>query len=348
VFDHLVPPLSKTEFEKRVREIRLQPEFSQFEVRPFVAIGLNSAGADDGEKVYSKIAYVVVDENLPYYDDPTGVWEDRVAKLEMQQVREALATEKSFRKVSQFAAQVATQTQQQAMIAIVLSLAAIVAYIWIRFGQMQFGLAAIVALVHDVSITLGLVAISHYIYATAIGRVFALSDFKIDLPMIAALLTIIGYSLNDTIVVFDRIRENRGKLKSLTPAIINNSINQCLSRTMLTSVTTFLAVIIMYMFGGPGIHGFSFALMVGVVVGTYSSIAIAAPLIYRPRVLHIVVYVLVAAGLFGGFCVIVGDTGSSNTLDGVAGALIGLALIWAIVLETRSSRRSASLAGAPA
>jgi len=97
--------------------------------------------------------------------------------------------------------------------------------------------------------------------------------------MIAALLTIIGYSLNDTIVVFDRIRENRGKLSNLNPQIISNSINQTLSRTLLTSLTTFAVVLVMYIWGGAGLRGFTFAMLVGILVGTYSSIAIAAPIL---------------------------------------------------------------------
>ena len=101
----------------------------------------------------------------------------------------------------------------------------------------------------------------------------------VDLPMVAALLTVIGYSVNDTIVVFDRIRENRGKLKTVTGECINNSINQTLSRTLLTSFTTFIVVSIMYVWGGPGIKAFNFALMTGIIIGTYSSVAIASPLL---------------------------------------------------------------------
>jgi len=103
--------------------------------------------------------------------------------------------------------------------------------------------------------------------------------FKIDLPMVAAFLTVIGYSVNDTIVVFDRIRENRGKLTTISPGILNRSINQTLARTLLTSGTTLIVVIIMYVWGGQGIHAFSYALLAGVLFGTYSSIAIASPLL---------------------------------------------------------------------
>jgi len=123
------------------------------------------------------------------------------------------------------------------------------------------------------------VAASGWLYQSFLGELFGISSFKIDLAMVAAVLTVIGYSVNDTIVVFDRIRENRGKLKTVSHDVINTSINQTLGRTLLTSGTTFLVVAIMYVWGGPGIHAFSFALLAGVIFGTYSSIAIASPLL---------------------------------------------------------------------
>ena len=171
--------------------------------------------------------------------------------------------------------QIAQQTQWQAIMAIVASLLGIIAYVWIRFQNVAFGLAAVVALIHDVLIVLGAIALSHYV-AGALGFIL-IEDFKISLPVIAALLTIIGYSLNDTIVVFDRIREVRGKRIEMTEEIINSSISQTLSRTILTSLTTFIVVAILYWFGGDAIHGFAFALVIGVIVGTYSSIFIASP-----------------------------------------------------------------------
>jgi len=135
--------------------------------------------------------------------------------------------------------------------------------------------------VHDVCITLGAVT-GCYLLLTSIpfvANALLLGDFKIDLAMIAAFLTIIGYSLNDTIVVFDRIRENRGKQTMLTTKMINNSLNQTLSRTILTSLTTFIVVLIMYIWGGAGLRGFTFAMLIGIIIGTYSSIAIAATIL---------------------------------------------------------------------
>lgn len=237
------------------------------------------------------------------------------------QVEAALGQEESLSKVIQFAPQIAGQTQNRAIFAIVLALAAIVSYLWLRFGTKEYGLAAIVALVHDVSITLGLVGICQFVAATLAGKALLLDAFRIDLPMIAAVLTVIGYSLNDTIVVFDRIRENKGRVESLNPKIINNSINQTLSRTVLTSMTTFLVVFILYLFGGKGVHGFSFALLIGVIVGTYSSIGIAAPLLHRPRLLHGIVTVIVALGVIGVVFALVDDQTTRWVLTGLTGVV---------------------------
>lgn len=176
---------------------------------------------------------------------------------------------------SKVGGQIAKKMQGQALFAVVLSLLAIILYVWFRFQNLAFGLAAVIALIHDVAIVLGAIAISHYL-SGGLGFL-GIDSFKISLEVVAALLTVIGYSLNDTIVVFDRIREVRGKRKDITAEIINTSISQTLSRTILTSLTTFIVVFILYCFGGDAIHGFAFALTVGVIVGTYSSIFVASP-----------------------------------------------------------------------
>ena len=155
---------------------------------------------------------------------------------------------------------------------VIVALAMIMLYITVRFAHFQFALGAVVALIHDVLITLGL---------------FSLLDKEISLVILAAFLTIIGYSLNDTIVVFDRIRENMGmRRKDSYEAVVNRSINETLSRTIITSLTTLMVAVILFIFGGPVIHEFAFALTVGVFVGTYSSIFVASPVViawYRWR-----------------------------------------------------------------
>ncbi len=160
--------------------------------------------------------------------------------------------------------QVGADMRRKGILSILYAMVGILIYVTVRF-QFRFALGAIVALVHDIVITVG---------------VFSLFDKEFTLPVIAALLTIIGYSLNDTIVVYDRIRENiRRTPKEKLAVVVNNSINQTLSRTILTSGTTLIVVACLFILGGEVIHDFSFALIVGVLVGTYSSIFIASPIL---------------------------------------------------------------------
>ena len=173
----------------------------------------------------------------------------------------------------------ASSTRNDALMAVALSWLAVLAFLWFRFGSWQFGLAAVICLIHDLSFTLGCIALCHYLHDTTVGQFLGLQDFKIDLAAVAALLTLVGYSVNDTIVVFDRIREVRGKSPVLTPQMINDSVNQTLSRTILASLTVFLVVGVLYIWGGEGVHLFAFVMVVGVIVGTYSSIYIASPLL---------------------------------------------------------------------
>ncbi|MDE1038611.1 MAG: protein translocase subunit SecF, partial [Phycisphaerales bacterium] len=194
----------------------------------------------------------------------------------------ALAQPQSLEQVSSFSSQIAGTMKANAIVAVVLSLLGILAYIWFRFGSLRYSLAAIVALVHDVTITLGALALAGYVAHIAFfSQTLKVEAFQIDLGVIAALLTVIGYSLNDTIVILDRIRENRGKRPLPTKEIVNSSINQTVSRTVLTSLTTIIAVVIIYLAGGGGIRPFAFALLIGIFVGTYSSVAIAAPLVFK-------------------------------------------------------------------
>jgi preprotein translocase subunit SecF len=159
---------------------------------------------------------------------------------------------------------VGKQLETQAWRAVLVSLLGMLVYLWFRF-QLIYGVAAVVAVFHDTLITVGF---------------FALTGQEISLTVIAAILTLVGYSMNDTIVVFDRIRENlRMSRRESLPDVVNRSINQTLSRTVLTSGLTFLTVLSLYIFGGQVLRGFSFALVVGILIGTYSSIAVAAPML---------------------------------------------------------------------
>jgi len=193
-------------------------------------------------------------------------------------MKETLSSEPFFPSASSVGGQIAQNAQTQALFALVASLIGIVGYIWFRFQHIWFGLAAVVALIHDVLVVLGAIALSYWIYQ-ATGGLLLIDNFKISLSVVAALLTVVGYSLNDTIVVFDRIREVRGRSTKFTAEMIDVSIGQTLSRTLLTSFTTFVVVFILFGWGGESIHAFAFALTVGVVVGTYSSIFVASPVL---------------------------------------------------------------------
>ena len=174
-----------------------------------------------------------------------------------------------FRRVESVGPKVSNELLKSGIIAIALSLGAMLIYIWIRF-EWQFSLGAIAAVFHDVVITLGF---------------FSLLNFEINLSIVAAVLTIVGYSMNDTVVIFDRVRENLKKYSDINIFEITNiSINETLSRTIITSVTTLLALLSIFIFGGAILKGFSFAMILGVIVGTYSSIYIANPILVRLNV----------------------------------------------------------------
>ena len=181
-----------------------------------------------------------------------------------QKLSDSLNSEINFRRVENVGPKVSAELLQSGIIAITLSLAAMLFYIWVRF-EWQFSVGAIVALFHDVVITLG---------------VFSLLSLEINLSIIAAVLTIVGYSMNDTVVIYDRVRENLGKYHKLEIAnIANLSINETLARTIITSVTTLLALFSIFILGGEILRGFSFAMILGVFIGTYSSIFVASPIL---------------------------------------------------------------------
>jgi len=178
---------------------------------------------------------------------------------------------------SKIGGKVAGDTRKLALVALVTSWVGIVIFIWIRFQKVAFGLAAVVALIHDVLVAVGAIALSYWL--AGVFGFLGIQEFKISLTVVVAFLTIVGYSVNDTIVIFDRIREVRGKSAVLTADMINSSINQTLSRTILTSLTTLISTLVLFAVGGEGIHAFAFTLFVGFLSGTYSSIYIATPFV---------------------------------------------------------------------
>jgi len=197
--------------------------------------------------------------------------EQNAAIAKVRAALDAQYDEIDYRRVEFVGPQVGEELKKQGMYAVIFSILGMLVYIWLRF-EWQFSVAAIVALVHDSIATIGL---------------FALTQMEFNLSTVAAILMIAGYSINDTVVVFDRIRENLRKFKKMLVAdVLNLSINQTLSRTIITSVTTLIALIALWSFGGEVIRGFVNALIFGILIGTYSSIFIASPILTFMNVRH--------------------------------------------------------------
>lgn len=194
--------------------------------------------------------------------------EEAEQKKQLAELKTILGEEVEYRSVDMVGPKVGGELIEKGIYALVLALLAIAFYIWIRF-EMGFAVGALTALFHDVILTLG---------------VFSLTGLEFNLTAVAAILTIAGYSVNDTVVVYDRVRENLRKYrKKELPDLLNLSLNETLSRTILTSLTTFLAVIALAVFGGSVLGSFSYALLFGVLIGTYSSMYIAVPLLLRAK-----------------------------------------------------------------
>jgi SecD/SecF fusion protein len=280
VLDEINPPSSLASLKTRLDNVRKSSDYSSTLTRTRDI--LVTGGSPD--RVTSAVI-VVRDENVSVIEDEAG-WIDAVKAKEWALVREALTKSTNLAGVQNFSAAVADTFQKQAIAATLLSFFFIGIYIWIRFKTFSYSIAAVVALIHDVITVTGLMALCGWLYELGYGdtvRQVGILPFKIDLNIVAALLTIAGYSLNDTVIVMDRIRENRGKLPFATSAIINNSINQTFSRTLITAGLTLCSCLILYCFGGEGMRPFAFALTTGLIFGTYSSVAVAAPIIWSSK-----------------------------------------------------------------
>ena len=202
------------------------------------------------------------------FEKKQSVEENFIEKIKLELTKD-LGNIIDFRRVESVGPKVSAELLKSGVIAIALSLGAMLVYIWVRF-EWQFSLGAIAAVFHDVIITLGF---------------FSLFNFEINLSIVAAVLTIVGYSMNDTVVIFDRVRENLKKFSDIKIFELTNiSINETLSRTIITSVTTLLALTSIFVFGGAILKGFSFAMILGVIIGTYSSIYIANPILVKLNV----------------------------------------------------------------
>lgn len=250
-----------------------------------ILIEIRTDSAADITGLRSTLSGLALGEvSLQEFGEPTDVL-IRVQKQEggeaaqqraVETIKAALGEGVTYRRTEFVGPKVGEELKEAGMLAVLLAIAGILLYIWFRF-EWQFGLAAIIALTHDVLSTIG---------------IFALLQLEFNLATVAAVLTIAGYSINDTVVVFDRIRENLRRYKKMPLGeLLNLSINETLSRTTMTSLTTLIALLALFVLGGAVIHDFAFAMIWGVVVGTYSSIAVASPLL---------IYMKMKRGIFDG------------------------------------------------
>ncbi|MBL0920691.1 MAG: protein translocase subunit SecD [Phycisphaerales bacterium] len=272
----LEPPPTLEEIETRLEQMGAQPDHAGSLTRTHRMVILE--GDPGAVRSFARVAF---DPQLSFFDDEAR-WRTDVAEAEAALVSDALERGSTLAGVQNFSPAIARTFVAQAAVSVILSVVGILIYVWVRFGSMRYSVAAVVADVHDAFIAVGLVAVAEIVYEKAPGfaSLIGLQPFKIDLAMVAAILTVLGYSLNDKIVVMDRIRENRGKLAYASRDVVNLSLNQTFSRTVITGTTTLFSCLMLYILAGESIRGFAYAIFIGVIVGTYSSIAIAAPMVW--------------------------------------------------------------------
>lgn len=274
------PPITLDEARGRLSRMRTQPDFSDVAGRETRVIGLDPVDPAHPDRGFRAVAVLVSDPSLNLPKVPLETWDERLAKREWVLIAQALQQEASLDQVASFSPTVAQSLLANAVIAVCLSLILMLAYIWIRFGSLRYSIGAILSLSFNVSVCLGFLAASEWIASTAFGASLGIQDFRIDLNVIAGLLAIVGYDINDSIVILDRVRERRGRMPYATKQVVNDAVNQTFSRTILTSGTTILSAVVLVIFGGEAIRPFTVTLLVGLIAGTWSSIAIAAPLVY--------------------------------------------------------------------
>ncbi len=271
---------SRQSIVDRIDLMRRDPLYSGTALgRPNEVIVLR--GSDDSVQA---AALLVSDAGVSFLADEDA-WRAQFAQQEWNLVQDALTSPTILASVNSFSPAVAATFRANAIFAVILSFVLILIYVWVRFGSVRYSVAAIVPLVHDVLVAIGLIALAEILYEASPGVAsVGIRPFKIDMGLVAAILAIVGYSLNDTIVILDRIRENRGRLVNASKEVINKSINQTFSRTLITTCTTLLSLLVLFFLGGEGVASFSYALICGMIVGTYSSIGVAAPIVFNPRV----------------------------------------------------------------
>lgn len=274
------PPVTIEDAQARIARMGKQPDFSAISSRPLQVVGVQLADPANPSKGWSSLAVMITEPTALLSKVDAGTWERVVAKPSWKLIQAAFTSKMSLDQVNSFSPKVAENLAASAIVAIVASLIGMILYIWLRFSNLRYSFATIIAVSFNVLVCLGALALSLRISGTDIARLTGIQEFRIDLNVIAGLLTIIGYSLNDTIVILDRIRENKGKLAHASWDHINGAINQTFSRTIMTGGSTFLSAVVLYYWGGPAIQPFAFTFIVGLVAGTISSVVIAAPMTY--------------------------------------------------------------------
>jgi len=239
---------------------------------------------DGDEQQVSTAAVLFLDPQVKFDVNPEA-WRADIRAGEWTFINTAFARENTLAGVESFSPSIAASFAAQAIVATLLSAVLIIIYVWVRFSSFRYSLAAIVATLHDCVVAVGFIAMAGYFvrFNPGLAEALGIRDFRIDLNVVAAVLTILGYSLNDTIVIMDRIRETKGKLPYASTEIINKSINETLSRTFITSGLTIIATGVLYVIGGEALRAFSFCFLVGVITGTYSSVAVACPIVWTSK-----------------------------------------------------------------
>lgn len=275
VLEGIDPPVSAKQIEERLAENRGKTEYSDTVGRQTSVLVIE--GTEDAA---TSAVVLVRDPEVSFFGNES--WNTLVRDREWQLAVDSLTKQSTFMNVQSFSGAIARSFTGQAISSILLSTLLIIVYVWVRFNSIRFSFAAIVPTLLDCYIVVGLIALAEIIFDTspAFASSLGILPFKIDLTTVASILTILGYSINDKIVVLDRIRENRGKLKHVTADMINLSVNQTFSRTLMTGTTTILSTVILYIFGGEAVRAFAYALGLGVIIGTISSIALGAPLVW--------------------------------------------------------------------
>lgn len=277
VLEGIEPPQPRESIVARLDERRRQPEYSLGLMRTVDVRVLEGT-----DRAVTGAVILVHDPSVSALDDPDR-WEREVASMEWRLVRDALTRPGQPASVQSFSPAIARTFAAQGIVSTVLSLLMLTIYVFARFGTFRWAMAATVPLFADVIGITGLLVVAQLLYespaTSKAAHVLGLLPFKLDLAQIAAMLTIVGYSLNDKIIILDRIRENKGKLPYATYETVNASINQTLSRTIITAGTHMITTIVLYLFGGEAVRGFAYTFNLGVLLGTYTSI-VSTPLVW--------------------------------------------------------------------